>query len=207
MKLYNILFEVTWAKDTDPNVTKQAIQFAEIMDKLAEEKGYKKPVITSGLRLNDRQIKAMFDIWRNEGPEYLVKLYATDCKSCHDQAGIIVKDLTNKWESMSRFVPRKAIKALGMTDKFLAAGLEILNKFPEGISAHKEGKAIDYGLISNNPDQINDLLSTIREKGFALFEEIDETKLDDQGKHRGGSHKHVTIEEITPKGLEFLAQS
>lgn len=203
VKLYNLLFEA-WAPDTDSNVTLEAKQFAEIMDKLAVELGYKEPVITSGLRLNDRQVKAMFDIWRNEGSDYLIKLYAVDCKSCSKSAGTIARKLADEWDSQSRFIPKKAIKALGMADKFFQSGLKILDQYPEGISAHKDGKALDYGLISNNPDQINRLLEEIRKRGLADFEEIDETKLDDKGKHRGGSHKHVTVYGITPEGFKFL---
>jgi hypothetical protein len=204
IKLSDILFEVKWAADTDSNVTEEAQKFAEIMDKLATELGYQEPVITSGLRLNDRQVRAMFDIWRNEGSDYLIKLYAVDCKSCNKSAGTIVRLLADKWDSQSRFIPKKAIKALGMSDKFLSSGLEVLNQFPEGLSAHKEGKALDYGLVSNKPNQINHLLEEIRKRNFAEFEEINETKVDDKGNHRAGSHKHVTVYSITPEGLNYL---
>jgi len=216
MKLYNILFEVKWALNTDSNVTVDAKAFAEIMDKLSVRECQKEPVITSGLRLNDRQVKAMFDIWRNRGPEYLIKLYATDCKSCSNQAGNIAKELAEKWNSMSkegvsrltRFLPGKignnASKLLGRDEDLIKAGLDILNKYPEGISSHKEGKALDYGLISNNPEQIRKLLDIIRSEELAEFEEIDESNIDKSGSHISGSHIHVTIHGITDKGLDFL---
>ena len=206
IKLSEILFEVKWAPDTDSNVTEEAKQFAVIMDKLAIELGYPEPVITSGLRLNDRQIRAMFDIWRNEGSDYLIKLYAVDCKSCNKSAGTIVRMLADKWDSQARFIPKKVIKVFRMADSFYRSGVEILNQFPEGLSAHKDGKALDYGLVSNKPNQINHLLEEIRKRGLAEFEEINETKLDNDGNHRAGSHKHVTVYSITSKGLNYLEE-
>lgn len=216
MKLYNFLFEVKWASDTDPNVTADAKDFAEIMDKLSVRECQKEPVITSGLRLNDRQVKAMFSIWRNRGPDYLIKLYATDCKSCSNQAGDIAKELATKWNDMSKegmsrltgFLPgkiaNKASKLLGRDEDLIKAGLEVLNQYPEGISSHKEGKALDYGLISNNPEQIRKLLDIIKSEDLADFEEIDESNVDKSGSHISGSHIHVTVHGITNKGREFL---
>ena len=52
---------------------------------------------------------------------------------------------------------------------------------------------------------MNNLLDYIRNNNLAEFEEINETKLDNEGNHRPGSHKHVTIFNITDKGNDFLS--
>lgn len=205
IKLYDILFEYK-SIGSDMNVSDDAKKFADIMDKAAIKLGYKQPVITSGLRLSDRQIAAMFDVWKKEGSQFLIKLYAVDCKSCNSKAGEIASKIADIWEKNTKLIPNKVLE---FTPKTLAWSLiakakEILDQYPEGISTHQTGEALDYGLVSNAPDQINSLLDYIRSNNLAEFEEINETKLDSEGNHRPGSHKHVTIHNITDKGKEFL---
>lgn len=205
IKLYDILFEYK-SVDSDMNVSEDAKLFADIMDKVAVKLKYKQPIITSGLRLSDRQIAAMFDIWKREGSQFLIKLYAVDCKSCNSKAGEIATKIASVWEKNTKLIPMSVLKILPKTLAWLLIekAKEILNQYPEGISAHQTGEALDYGLISNAPEQINSLLDYIRSNNLAEFEEINETKLDNEGNHRPSSHKHVTIHNITDKGEEFL---
>ena len=74
IKLYDILFEYK-SVDSDMNVSDDAKKFADIMDKAALRLGYKQPVITSGLRLSDRQISAMFDIWKRNRKNPKIKTH------------------------------------------------------------------------------------------------------------------------------------
>lgn len=206
IKLYDILFEYK-SVDSDMNVSDDAKKFADIMDKAALRLGYKQPVITSGLRLSDRQISAMFDIWKREGSKFLIKLYAVDCKSCNSKAGEIASKIASVWEENTKLIPNTMLKIMPKTlaGRLIEKAKEILEQYPEGISAHQTGEALDYGLISNVPDQINNLLDYIRNNNLAEFEEINETKLDNEGNHRPGSHKHVTIFNITDKGNALLS--
>lgn len=206
IKIYDILYEYK-SVDSDMNVSEDAKLFADIMDKAAITLGYNQPIITSGLRLSDRQVAAMFDIWKREGSKFLIKLYAVDCKSCNDKAGEIAMKISELWENGTKLIPKTVLKVMPKTlaRPLIDQATELLNQYPEGISAHQTGEALDYGLISNVPDQINNLLDYIRDNNFAEFEEINETKLDNEGNHRPGSHKHVTIYSITDKGKEFLS--
>lgn len=85
--------------DSDPNVESVTMDFAKLVDSVAAKIGLdKQPIITSALRGPERQVKAMYDIWRGHGPEYLISLYGEICKSCDNpRAGEAAKELVDLW--------------------------------------------------------------------------------------------------------------
>ena len=200
MRLYDILFEAHWAPDTDSNITERTGQFADLMDVVAKQLGLPPPIITSGLRGPDRQAKAMFNIWRKNGPEYLINLYGNLCASCSKDAGNIAEKLADVWGKSKGFIPRPLI--LSGSDKakqLIQLGVQILSS-GNNISAHQTGEALDYGLVSNNAGDIQKILSYIKSNNLADIEEIDESG------NKGGPHIHITVLGITAKGSELINQ-
>lgn len=198
MRLYDILFEAHWAPDTDSNITERTGQFADLMDVVAKQLGLPPPIITSGLRGPDRQAKAMFNIWRKNGPEYLINLYGNLCASCSKDAGNIAEKLADVWGKSKGFIPRPLI--LSGSDKakqLIQLGVQILSS-GNNISAHQTGEALDYGLVSNNAGDIQKILSYIKSNNLAEIEEIDESG------NKGGPHIHITVLGITAKGSELI---
>jgi hypothetical protein len=201
MKLYNILFsEARWAPDTDKNITEQTNQFADLMDAVAAKLNLPAPTITSGLRGPARQAKAMFNIWRKDGPEHLVKLYGNLCASCSENAGDIAKKLADLWSLNKGITPRILILVdSDKANKLIKLGAELLSA-GNNISAHQTGEALDYGLVSNKAGNIQKMLSYIVANDLAKIEPIDESN------NKAGPHIHVTVNELTPKGLEFITK-
>ena len=198
MRLYDILFEAHWAPDTDSNITERTGQFADLMDVVAKQLGLPPPIITSGLRGPERQAKAMFNIWRKNGPEYLINLYGSLCASCSKDAGNIAEKLADVWGKNKGFIPRPLI--LSGSDKakqLIELGVKILSS-GNNISAHQTGEALDYGLVSNNAGDIQKILSYIKSNNLAEIEEIDESG------NKGGPHIHITVIALTPKGLKLI---
>lgn len=176
-------------KDSDPNVQESTRQFALLVDKVADLLGLPEPIITSGLRPPDRQVRAMLDLWKGHGSEYVVDLYSNKCKSCSDGAGSVAKQLVDLWDKNKRMIIG------GVPEKIVKASMDILEKNP--ISAHQSGGALDYGVKTNPGNSIKQILDHISANSYADFELIDET----QGP---GPHWHVTVFGITQGGKEFL---
>jgi hypothetical protein len=176
-------------KDSDLNVTDKAQKFAMLMDKVAEELGLPEPVITSGLRPPDRQVKAMLNLWKNHGSQYVIDLYAQKCKSCSDAAGQVAEELVALWDE-------NKIPLLGGVPKSVfKQSMEIVAGSP--ISEHQNGNALDYGIKTNPGDNIKRMVDHIGGKGLATYELIDET----QGQ---APHWHVSVYSITPSGIKYL---
>lgn len=200
MKLYNIIYEATWAADADSNIAPQTKQFADLMDAVAKKLQLPSPVITSGLRGPERQAKAMFNIWRKDGSEYLVTLYGKLCASCSDNAGDIAKKLADTWDENKGMIPKALIlPGSKKANKLIELGIQILSS-GNNISAHQTGEAVDYGLVSNKAANIQKMLEYVRSNDFAEINPIDESK------NKAGPHIHITVKSITSKGLEFIDQ-
>ena len=176
-------------KDSDPNVQEGTKQFALLMDKVADLLGLPEPIITSGLRPPDRQVKAMLNLWKGHGSEYVIDLYSNKCKSCSTEAGDIARELVDLWDSNRRMIIG------GVPEEVIKQSMEILEKNP--LSAHQSGNALDYGTKTNPGNSIKQALDYIQSNGYADFELIDET----QGP---GPHWHVTVFGVTQTGQEFL---
>lgn len=185
----------TWAdpgvsyKDSDPNVQEGTKQFALLMDKVADLLGLPEPIITSGLRPPDRQVKAMLGLWKGHGSDYVIDLYSNKCKSCSPGAGSVAKELVDLWDSNRRMIIG------GVPEEVVKQSMAILEKNP--LSAHQSGNALDYGTKTNPGGSIKQALDYISDNGYANFELIDET----QGP---GPHWHVTVFGVTKAGQEFL---
>lgn len=176
-------------KDSDPNVQESTKQFALLMDKVCDLLGLPEPIITSGLRPPDRQVKAMLNLWKGHGSEYVIDLYTNKCKSCSDDAGKVAKQLVDLWDKNKRMIIG------GVPEAIVKQSMEILEKNP--LSAHQSGGALDYGTKTNLGGSIKQALDYISDNGYANFELIDET----QGP---GPHWHVSVTDVTRAGKEFL---
>lgn len=168
-------------------------KFASLVDKVAEGLTLPEPIITSGVRTSEQQIKAMLRLWTENGPEYIKDLYSSKCKSCGAKAGPIVKYLVdNLWE------PNKNLLPWGMPipQEIYNESIRYLD-LNGPISSHFDGDALDYGTVSNDKKNIMNILKYIKINGYANFELIDET-------YTIPPHLHVTVKEITPAGDEFL---
>ena len=172
------------------NLSDDTLLAAAVIDKLAEEMGFKEPVVTSGYRDSHRQANAMYNNWIKANKEkppgyqnYLATLYGTKCKSCTDGAGGIAKSVNDIFNKITN--PKKAIKAAG---DLMSNSL---------ISKHNEnpGEAIDYR-FRGHPD-VEKVLEAVLAKGFIDGELINETGL-------GEPHWHMTINRVTEKGMEYL---
>jgi hypothetical protein len=211
---------------SDPNVESMTMEFARLVDAVAAKMGLEKqPVITSALRGPERQSKAMYDIWRGHGPEYLISLYGEICKSCDNPgAGEAARELVDLWTRSFPGAKTGSEKASGAVKKDIFSRAiskasrtigEFTGKLPPSemppdvakeaasivarrpISAHQRGAALDYGTNSNNKTDIEQILIHIRNNGYADFETIDETS-------GPGPHIHVTVKSVNDKGREFL---
>jgi hypothetical protein len=184
-------------KDSDLNITDKAQNFALLMDKVAELLGLPEPIVTSGLRPPDRQVKAMFNIWKNNGSAYLIDLYAAKCKSCSSGAGDVAKQLAALWDKnkdASNSVPKEIFQQ----------SIDLVAATP--MSAHQSGDALDYGLLTNPGGNIVKMVDYIKQKAFANIELIDERKTGADGElgTGAGSHWHISVYGITPAGETFL---
>jgi len=167
------------------NISQPALLFLAIIDKLAEEMGFKEPVVTSGYRDGFRQAAAMYDLWAKpgQGTDHLVYLYGEKCKSCSPQAGETAMKVGAIFDEVS-----------DKNDAVQQAGEYINNNL---MSKHQEqpGQAVDFRL-RGHPD-IGPLLATAVERNYFAGELIDETQ-------NNPAHWHVTVEGITPSGMEYL---
>jgi hypothetical protein len=140
----------------------------------------------------------MFNIWRKNGPEYLINLYGKLCPSCFGDAGDVAEKLADVWGKNKGFMPRPLI--LSGSDKakqLIKLGVQVLSS-GNNISAHQTGEALDYGLVSNNAGDIQKILGYIKSNNLAEIDEIDESG------NKGGPHIHITVLGITPKGSELI---
>jgi hypothetical protein len=176
-------------KDSDPNITDKTQKFALLMDKVAELLGLPEPIITSGLRPPERQVKAMLNLWKNNGSQYVIELYAEKCKSCSSAAGDIARELVDLWDE------NKIIDTGGVPEDIVNQSIQIVANSP--LSAHQNGDALDYGIRTNPGDNIKRIVDYIGEHGYATYELIDET----QG---AGPHWHISVDSITSEGIIFL---
>lgn len=168
-------------------------KFASLVDKVAEGLQLPEPIITSGVRTSEQQVKAMLRLWTENGPEYIKDLYSNKCKSCGLKAGPIVKYLVdNLWE------PNKNLLPWGMPvpEEIFNESVRYLD-LNGPISSHFDGDALDYGTVSNKKSNIMSILKFIKINGYANFELIDET-------YSIPPHLHITVKEITPVGDDFL---
>ena len=168
------------------NLSDDTLLAAAVIDKLAEEMGFKEPVVTSGYRDNHRQANVMYNNWlkaKDEDPNYLVDLYGTKCKSCTPNAGEIAIKVNQIFNDEPD--SNKAIKAAG---DLMSNSL---------ISRHNEspGEAIDYR-FRGHPD-VEKVLEAALSRGLIDGELINETGL-------GEPHWHMTINRVTEKGMEYL---
>jgi len=169
------------------NLSEDTLLVIAVIDKLAEEMGFKEPVVTSGYRDSHGQANAMYDNWiskKDEKPNYLADLYGKECKSCSPDAGEIaikVNDIFNEIPD-----PKKAIQAAG---DLMANSL---------ISKHNAnpGEAVDYR-FKGHPD-VERVLDAALANRFIEGEKIDETDLEN------GPHWHMTVEKVTEKGIRYL---
>lgn len=176
-------------KDSDPNITDKAQKFALLMDKVAELLNLPEPIITSGLRPADRQVKAMLNLWKNNGSQYVIDLYAEKCKSCSSDAGSVARQLVDLWD-------RNRVAVVGgVPENIVQQSIQLVANNP--LSAHQNGDALDYGTRTNPGENIKRMVDYIGEQGYATYELIDET----QG---AGPHWHISIYSITPEGMSFL---
>ena len=60
-----------------------------------------------------------------------------------------------------------------------------------------DGVAVDYGIVSNNDQEISDLLQYIKSHNLADMEIIDERGI-------AAPHWHVSVYGVTEEGTEFL---
>ena len=163
------------------NIRESTILFIAIVDKLHEELGFKEPVVTSGYRDGFRQATAMYNLWKNNGEEYVINLYTT-CKSCNKDAGQTATEvvkLFNSYEDQNAAIQR--------------AG-DYINK--NIISAHNIGNAIDYR-FKGHEGMIGKILKESFDRGYVAGGIINETEIEP-------AHWHVTVWEVTKAGLEYL---
>jgi hypothetical protein len=181
---------VPYSKADVKNLSDDTLLAAAVIDKLAEEMGFKEPVVTSGYRDNHRQANAMYNNWIKANKEkepgyqnYLATLYGTKCKSCTPNAGEIAIKVNQIFNDEPD--SNKAIKAAG---DLMSNSL---------ISRHNEipGEAIDYR-FRGHPD-VEKVLEAALSRGFIDGELINETGL-------GEPHWHMTINRVTEKGMEYL---
>ena len=168
------------------NLSDDTLLAAAVIDKLAEEMGFKEPVVTSGYRDSYRQANAMYANWikeKDKNPNYLEDLYGTKCKSCVASAGGIAKSVNDIFNKITN--PKKAIKAAG--DLMSNSLISRHNKNP--------GEAIDYR-FDGHPD-VEKVLEAALSKGLIDGELINETGL-------GEPHWHMTINRVTEKGMKYL---
>lgn len=184
-------------KDSDLAITDKAQKFALLMDKVAELLALPEPIVTSGLRPPDRQVKAMFNIWKNNGSEYLIDLYSSKCKSCSPGAGNVAKQLAALWD-------KNKDENKSVSKEIFQQSIDLVASTP--MSAHQSGDALDYGLLTNPGGNIKKMVDYIQGKGFAKIELIDERKPGTDGElgTGAGSHWHVSVYGITPEGEKFL---
>ena len=194
-------------KDSDLNFEEPVQDFVLILDKLAELMGFSEPIITSGLRLPMRQVGPMVYLWdknggrkdlnkglkgeENSGSKYIMNLYG-NCKSCNKNALAIAKVLVSMWEEGAN--PLESPHAIP-SRVFKASAAYI--KSQGGISAHQTGEAVDYGIVSNNPQEIYDILQYVKKHKLAEVEIIDETGI-------AAPHWHISVYGVTEEGTEFL---
>ena len=194
-------------KDSDLNFNESTEDFVLILDKLAELLNLSEPIITSGLRLPKRQVGPMVYLWdknggredlakglkgeSNRGSKYIINLYA-NCASCNKTAGDIATALVDMWEEGAN--PLENPHAIP-SDVFDASADYI--GAPGGISAHQHGKAVDYGLLSNNDEEIIQMLEYIKGKDLVNMEVIDERGI-------AAAHWHISVYGINTAGKEFL---
>jgi len=194
-------------KDSDLNLEEPAQDFVLILDKLAEVMGFSEPIITSGLRSPHRQTGPMVHLWDkhggredlaeglkgedNRGSKYIIDLYS-NCASCKSDAGAIARVLVSMWEEGAN--PPESPHAIP-SDVFDASANYI--EAQGGISAHQDGEAVDYGIVSNSDQEISDLLQYIKSHNLADMEIIDERGI-------AAPHWHVSVYGVTEEGTEFL---
>jgi hypothetical protein len=176
-------------KDSDPSISDKAQKFALLMDKVAELLDLPEPIITSGLRPPERQVRAMLNLWKNNGSEYVIDLYSEKCKSCSSAAGEVARELVDLWDRNRRFLIG------GVPEKIVQKSIEIVANSP--MSEHQNGNALDYGTKTNPGNNIKRMVDFISDRNYAIFELIDET----QG---AGPHWHISVDSITSEGLRFL---
>jgi len=194
-------------KDSDLNFEAPVQDFVLILDKLAEIMGFSEPIITSGLRSPKRQVGPMVHLWDknagredlaaglkgedNRGSKYIIDLYS-NCASCKSGAGDIARVLVSMWEEGAN--PLESSHAIP-SDVFDASANYI--EAQGGISAHQTGEAVDYGIVSNNDQEISDLLQYIKSHNLADMEIIDERGI-------ASPHWHISVYGVTDEGTEFL---
>jgi len=163
------------------NLKEEAVLFTAVVDKLHEELRLKEPTITSGHRDPDRQARAMYTLWNNNGSEYVKGLY-TDCKSCAENAGETAAQLVNVFDSAPS--PEEAI----------SSGAGIIQGNP--ISAHNDGEAVDYRMYGHE-GSVDQIIAAAFERGYVQGEIIDETSAKPP-------HWHVTVQNVTEAGRKYL---
>jgi len=176
-------------KDSDLNIANNTQKFAMLMDKVAELLELPEPIITSGLRPPERQVKAMLNLWKNYGSEYVIDLYAEKCKSCSDTAGDIARELVTLWDE------NKIPVVGGVPSNIVQSSMDIISHRP--LSQHQNGNALDYGTRTNPGENIKRMVDYIGTKNYSTYELIDET----QG---AAPHWHISVVSITPDGEKFL---
>ena len=163
------------------NLSDDAVLFTAIVDKLHEELKLKEPTVTSGHRDPERQARAMWTLWSNNGTEYLQSLY-TDCKSCAHNAGTTATEIAKSFESSAN------------PDDAIAAAAALIQGEP--ISAHNYGKAVDYRMYGHE-GSVDKIIATAFERGYIQGEIIDETAAKPP-------HWHVTVQSVTQAGRDYL---
>ena len=197
-------------KDSDLNFEGPVEDFVLILDKLAELLNLSEPIITSGLRLPKRQVGPMVYLWdknggredlakglkgeSNRGSKYIINLYA-NCASCNKTAGDIATALVGMWEEGAN--PLENPHAIP-SDVFDASAEYIGNQ--GGISAHQHGKAVDYGIVSNNDEEISQMLEYIKGNNLVDMEVIDERGI-------ASPHWHISVYGVNSLGKKFLETS
>jgi len=194
-------------KDSDLNFEEPVQDFVLILDKLAEFMNFSEPIITSGLRPPKRQVGPMVYLWDknggrqdlanglkgedNRGSKYVIDLYA-NCASCNQQAGDIARVLVSMWEEGANTLESPhAIPPAVFDASATYIGAQ------GGISAHQTGEAVDYGIVSNNDQEISDLLQYIKSRNLANMEIIDERGI-------AAPHWHISVYGVTEEGTKFL---
>ena len=193
-------------KDSDLNFEEPVQDFVLILDKL-ELMGFSEPIITSGLRLPKRQVGPMIHLWDshggredlaegrkgedNRGSKYVINLYS-NCASCKPDAGETARVLVSMWEEGAN--PPESAHAIP-PDVFDASANYIESQ--GGISAHQTGEAVDYGIVSNSDQEIDDMLQYITNHNLADMDIIDERGI-------AAPHWHISVYGVTDEGTEFL---
>jgi hypothetical protein len=203
-------------RDIDLSISENSKNFALLMDKVSELLGLPEPIITSGLRPPNRQVRAMLDIWdreggrrdkeagkvneENSGSIYLINLYGVQCHSCSENAGDIATQLTKLWHTNANPSNAKEI----VPTEVIQRSISIINNNP--LSAHQSGDALDYGLLTNSDQSIKKTIDYIQDHNLANIELIDERRPGAEGElgTGAGSHWHISVYNITPEGIKFL---